>query len=115
MTVNVGPKLRILHYLLSVSEDETVAHCLDVDAVATGSTPEEAVKILSVLVKAHVEHSINTQTLGNLTPAPAAYWDKYAKATFGGMSPLEISIRGTEVLPSPPSHLNVLSATLQPA
>ena len=81
--------IRILHYLLSVSDKETVAHCLDIDAVATGSSREEAIRILSVLVKAHLEHSIKNQNSGNLTPAPEEYWDKYAKAEFGGVEPIK--------------------------
>ena len=82
------PKIRMLHYLLSVSDKETVAHCLDIDTVATASSQKESIKILSVLVKAHLEHSIKNQNWDNLTPAPEEYWEKYAKAKFGGVEPI---------------------------
>ena len=36
------PHLNLLHYLLSESEGKHIAHCLDLDLVATADTREKA-------------------------------------------------------------------------
>ena len=105
----VMPKLRLLHYLVSHSHGEFVAHCLDIDTVATAQNQEEAIESLNALVKAHIEHALRHNP-GNLTPAPPVYWKSFTQAEFGGFGTIEISITGPQIVPTPEAHLDVLAA-----
>lgn len=72
------PWLRIVHYLLSGSDHRHVAHCLDLDIVATGQSQEIAVNKLDDLVKAQIEVALATGQLENLsTKAPSSYWKQF--------------------------------------
>ena len=53
-----------------------VAHCLEFDIVAQGSTFEEARRELAELIKEQIEFNVekNTQHTSLLHPAPTKYW-----------------------------------------
>jgi len=72
------PWLRVVHYLLSGTDRRYVAHCLDLDIVATGPSQENALDKLDDLVKAHIEVALATGQLENLsTKAPSSYWRQF--------------------------------------
>ena len=72
------PWLRVVHYLISGTDNRHVAHCLDLDVVATGATQEAAVEKLDGLVKAHIEIALATGQLENLsTKAPNSFWRQF--------------------------------------
>jgi hypothetical protein len=69
------PQLRVLHYLISESNGKHIAHCLDLDLVATGNDIQTASRKLDDLVKAQIEFSLTTGQLANFaTKAPTSYW-----------------------------------------
>ena len=106
------PRLRVLHYLLWYSHNAYVAHCLDLDIVATATnSDEEAIRRLNILVQSHINQAC---TLGNYsalsTPAPQEYWDRFMAGRPEGYRPMGISVSGPDIVPSPAAHLGVLAA-----
>jgi hypothetical protein len=72
------PWLRIVHYLLSGNDGKHIAHCLDLDIVATAASQDSALEKLDDLVKAHIEVALATGQLANLsTKAPSSYWRQF--------------------------------------
>jgi len=70
---------RILHFIVSPSKTsgKSVAHCLDYDLVASATTPEEALRRLKFLVRAHVETACQrgqSSVTALLHQAPEHYW-----------------------------------------
>ncbi len=107
------PHLDLLHYLLTESAGKHVAHCLDLDLVATGETCEKASLKLDRLVKATIELALATQQFANLvTKAPQNFWDEFADGKSVELEPriLHISIpRSVQIVPVPESRLKVLA------
>lgn len=102
-------RLRLLHYLVTKSHGEFVAHCLDVDVVATGPTVEEAVRALNVLVKSSLEYAVGCSDYSCVTPAPEAYWERFGTARVEPRGILELK-SGLGFLPSAGvAHLNVMA------
>jgi len=94
-------KMRMLHYLFSSSEGKDVAHCLDLDLVASGKTREEATKRLTAIVKAHVELALDRGNYGSLaTAAPKKYWELFFNGKPTPTHKHYISIRTPDILPS---------------
>jgi hypothetical protein len=68
---HADPWLRVVHFLLSETDGRHLAHCLDLDIVASDESPKLALDKLGDLVKAHVEVALVTGQLDNLgTRAP---------------------------------------------
>jgi predicted RNase H-like HicB family nuclease len=67
--------------LIYKEEGSYVAHCLELDIVGSGGTPEEALKEMRELVEEqisfHFEHGIENKLF---RPAPAEYWNKWLKS-----------------------------------
>ena len=104
------PSLRLLHYLLSNSEGEAVAHCLDLDLVATGKDGSEAVRRLNRLVQFQIGQVFKDGNYDNLmTPAPQEYWDQFMSGETGGFDKLSLDVEGPPLLPFPKAHVGVLA------
>ena len=102
MIEQTWPKLRVLHYLYSESHGRVVAHCLDLDIVATANKQAEALRRLNTLVKAHVELSLNKGNYaGLMTPAPPAYWTRFMNGAHTGTEVLTLEVRVPQVVPTP--------------
>ena len=100
MIEHVWPRFRVLHYLLSESHGKTVAHCLDLDLVATADATREAVRRLDVLVKGHVEFALwNGNFLALMTPAPLQYWKYFAEGERINLETPAIQFRMPDVVP----------------
>jgi hypothetical protein len=107
------PHLSLLHYLLSESGDQQVAHCLDLDLVATGQNCEEAAVNLDRLVKAHIELALATQQLANLaTKAPQSFWDQYADGKPIDLKPRTLRIQipeSIQIIPVSEGKLKIVA------
>ncbi len=70
-----------LHVLLTQEEDHYTAHCLEMDIVAEGPTPEAALEEVEALIRANVEYAIENDNLDHLlVPAPQEYWSQLSRA-----------------------------------
>jgi hypothetical protein len=109
------PQLWAVHYLLSESDGNHVAHCLDLDLVTVGATRASAARQLDDLVKVQIELSLATCRLTNLeTKAPLAFWRKYFAGTAVDIDPRTIHIKipeAAQVVPldSAESELGILA------
>lgn len=71
LTVNV---------FIKKEDDLWVGHCLELDIVATGSTPAEVKKDMEDLIITQVAHAFNNDNLDHLfRPAPAEVWEEFYK------------------------------------
>lgn len=105
------PELKILNCLFRQSGDYSVAHCLDLDLVATGRDHAQANERMNALIKLHVESSLRSGNYDNLTTkAPSHFWDEYAQGTPLDLLPARVEIELPEVVPmdNPESRLAVL-------
>lgn len=69
-----------------------VAHCLEMDLVATASTRDAAVRDLVDVLRAHVRYAVEQDNLVHLfKPAPEEYWAKLANAELIGTLDLDFS------------------------
>lgn len=60
--------------------DLWVGHCLELDLVATGSTPAEVKKDMEDLIVAQVAYAFSNDNLDHLfRPAPAEVWEEFYK------------------------------------
>ncbi len=101
------PHLDLLHYLLSQSEGKHVAHCLDLDLVATAGSREQAAAKLDRLVKATIELAPGTQQFANLaTRAPQSFWNDYASGNAVELEPKTLRIRIPESVQIVPLSLS---------
>jgi hypothetical protein len=107
------PHLDPLHYLLTESEGKHIAHCLDIDLIATGDTREKAAVKLDSLVKAHIELTLATRQYENIaTRAPQIYWDQYTEGNPVELEPRTLRIQipeSVQIVPVPESKLRVLA------
>lgn len=68
----------IFNCLIKCEDDIFVAHCLELDIVATGTTPDQARSELNDLIIAQVDYAFSNDNLEHLYhPAPAHVWKEY--------------------------------------
>lgn len=68
-----------------------VAHCLEMDLVATGATRPEAVGDLADVIRAHVLYAFEHDNIEHIfKPAPAEYWAKFAQSESVGVVDLDL-------------------------
>jgi hypothetical protein len=107
------PHLNLLHYLLSESEGKHIAHCLDLDLVATADTREKAAQKLDRLVKATIELALATQQYENLkTQAPQNFWDEFQDGNTVELEPRTLQIKipeSVQIVPVSDSKLPILA------
>lgn len=72
------PKIKSLSYLFTDSAGTTVAHCLELDLVATGKDRETAERRLGNLIKAQIKTIVNEFNFADLNfAAPPEYWARF--------------------------------------
>lgn len=106
------PQLQVLHYLISEIDGGFSAHCLDLDLVSVGADLQSASRELDDLVKVHIELSLATSYLKNLTTrAPKHYWDLFLAGTRVEIEPKTVHITVPETVPLkfPESELGILA------
>ena len=76
-----GTPLRF-NVLVKKEEDVFVAHCLELDIVATGETVEEARGEMADLITAQFEYAFSNDNLENFyQPAPPEVWREFFACT----------------------------------
>lgn len=71
------------HFLVYQEGGVVHAHCLDTDTVATGSSPEKAVRNLQAALELQIEDCRKRGTFDDLwTRAPEEYWAKAKRYAF---------------------------------
>ena len=79
-----------LNVLLREEEGYCVAHCLELDIVATGSTVNEVKKNIRDLINAQIDYAFSNNNLENLfRPAPKELWEM----VYACKNPLEEKFR----------------------
>lgn len=74
----VLPKIKSLSYLFTQDRGITVAHCLNLDLVATGKDRDVAEQRLDSLVRAQIRTIATRFTFADLNfSAPQEYWDRF--------------------------------------
>jgi hypothetical protein len=74
----VLPKIKSLSYLFTQDGGTTVAHCLNLDLVATGKDRDVAEQRLDALVRAQIRTIATRFTFADLNfSAPQEYWDRF--------------------------------------
>lgn len=87
------PKISSLSYLFTDSAGTTVAHCLDLDLVATGPDRDVAEKRLDTLVRAQIKTIVNRLTFADLNfAAPHEYWEKFYEGEEFKKAHLELEV-----------------------
>lgn len=70
-----------LRVVIYKEEDDYVAHCLEMDILGTGETPEVAVEEMKKLVEAQIFYCIDKHIEDTLiNPAPQEYWRRLLHA-----------------------------------
>ena len=70
------------HVLINEEDDLYSAHCLEFDIVAEGSTIPEVKKNIIISIINYISFAVeNDRTDRMHTPAPAEYWNMWAKRT----------------------------------
>ena len=71
----IGARFNVLGYK---EEDRYIAHCLEIDLVADGKTPEEARDNLADLIFSYLRFGMERDIEQFIPhPAPKIYWDKF--------------------------------------
>lgn len=107
------PHLEMLHYLLSHSDGKHVAHCLDLDIVATAETRDGAAQKLDRLVRATIELALGTREYASLvTKAPQSFWNEFTIGKTIELEPKTLRIeipKSVQIVPLPASKLPILA------
>ena len=107
------PHLDLLHYLLSEADGQHIAHCLDLDLVATAETRRMAAQKLDRLVKATIELALATQQYASLaTKAPQNFWNEFVAGNTIELEPKTLQIKipdSVQIVPVPDSTLPILA------
>lgn len=101
--------------LIKKEEDYFIAHCLELDIVATADTVEEVKEDILSLMKAQIEYAFFNDNMDNLYhSAPQEVWNEFYSCTDGEMdeSVIEVSKRkkDTRALNIP----NIIATTCLP-
>jgi hypothetical protein len=69
-----------LNVLIYQEDDEWIAHCLQMDIVATSGGKSSVMNDIVDLIKAQVEYAVDNDNLSSIfRPAPAEEWEKLAR------------------------------------
>ena len=67
-----------VNILITKEADYFLAHCLELDIVATGDTPDQAQREVISLICAQIDYAFNYNNLENLYhPAPPEIWHQF--------------------------------------
>lgn len=87
------PKISSLNYLFTEEGGTVVAHCLDLDLVATGHDRDSAERRLDTLVRAQVRTIVKQLNFADLNfPAPQEYWEQFYQGQEFKKTKLELDV-----------------------
>lgn len=80
MTAPAVPTFRLSALVERQGDDLYLAHCLELDLVAEGSSPEEACQELFDVIDVQIRTCIENDNLENLfVPAPKDVWERFGR------------------------------------
>jgi len=83
----------IFNILIKEDDGMFVAHCLELDIVATAESVEQAQKDIIALICAQVDYAFSNDNLENLyCPAPAEVWQEFWSAENSGGRDIRLKI-----------------------
>lgn len=92
LELDLLPKIRQLSYLFT-DDDVCIAHCLELDLVATGQTRAVAEKRLDTLVRAQIRMIVAKLNFADLSfAAPQEYWDRFYEGQEFRKAQLELEV-----------------------
>ena len=113
MPLDVLPKIRSLSYLFTDGSEATVAHCLELDLVATGKDRDVAERRLDTLVRAQIKMIVRRLNFADLNfAAPQEYWDKFYEAQEFRKAQLELEVPPIVVAVEQKVHVPVFMRAL---
>ena len=87
------PKISSLSYLFTEGGGTVVAHCLELDLVATGNDRDTAERRLDTLVRAQVRTIVQQFNFADLNfPAPQEYWNQFYEGKEFKKTKLELDV-----------------------
>lgn len=103
-----------LDVLLYREDGQWVAHCLQLDLVEAGATPEEAEETLAGVIQHHIQWALEDDDMEHLFhAAPAGVWKKFFTAEPQGFREIPLTI-AADRMPAPPT-VKVQRATVHAA
>jgi hypothetical protein len=109
----VLPKIKSLNYLFTDSRGVVVAHCLDLDLVATGKDRDTAEQRLDNLVRAQIKTIVTRMTFADLNfSAPKEYWDRFYEGEEFKKAQLELDVPPIVVAVEQKVHVPVFMRAL---
>jgi predicted RNase H-like HicB family nuclease len=101
-----------LDVLLYREDGEWVAHCLQLDLVEAGATPEEAEDNLAGVIQHHIQWALDDDDMEHLFhPAPPEVWKQFFGAKTNGFREIPLII-ATGSVPTPPA-VRIQRATVE--
>jgi predicted RNase H-like HicB family nuclease len=92
-----------LDVLLYREDGEWVAHCLQLDLVEAGATPEEAEESLVGVIQHHIQWALEDDDMEHLFhAAPPEVWRKFFSAEPQGFREIPLAVSASR-MPAPPS------------
>ena len=90
-----------LDVLLYREDGEWLAHCLQLDLVEAGATPEEAEQTLAGVIQHHIQWALEDDDMEHLFhPAPPGIWKKFFSAEPQGFREILLTV-SSDRMPAP--------------
>ena len=103
-----------LDVLLYREDGEWVAHCLQLDLVEAGATPEEAEEALAGVIQHHVQWVLEDNDMEHLFhPAPPEVWKEFFTAETQGFREIPLAVPAG-LMPAP-AVVRIQRATVRAA
>jgi len=101
MATAIHPELN-LDVLLYREDGEWLAHCLQLDLVEAGPTPDEAEENLTGVIQHHIQWAIEDDDMEHLFhPAPADVWKRFFGAQVKGFREIPLILAPGRVAAPP--------------
>jgi len=109
----IVPKIKSLNYLFTEGDGVVVAHCLDLDLVATGKDRDAAERRLDNLVRAQIRSIVTRLAFADLNfAAPKEYWDRFYDGEEFKKAQLELEVPPIVVAVEQKVHVPVFMRAL---
>ena len=87
-----------LDVLLYREDAQWLAHCLQLDLVEAGGTPEEAEENLAGVIQHHIQWALEDDDMEHLFhPAPPEYWKRFFGAQVKGFRDIPLTVGATSI------------------
>jgi predicted RNase H-like HicB family nuclease len=101
-----------LDVLLYREDGQWLAHCLQLDLVEAGATPEQAEEALAGVIQHHIQWALEDDDMGHLFhPAPPETWKRFFAAEPTGFREIRLTLPADRL--AVPPAVKVQRATAQ--